>query len=203
MGITLGRFACGWFCPFGLIQELFFKIPLPKITLKERFEKLAYLKYVILILFVILLPTLGAYGMSSTAFCKYVCPVEVLEANLPLMIARPSLMSMMGFLFEWKLFILVVVLLLSLFMFKPFCRYICPLGAIYSLFNPISLYRFRVDHNKCTGCTYCQAQCKLGIVVYEDPNHRECMRCNECLVCASQALDVKRYGKKSSRGIEL
>lgn len=203
VGITLGRFACGWLCPFGLIQELIFQIPLPKVALKERFKRLEYIKYIILILFVFLLPALGAYGMSSTAFCKYICPVEVLEANLPLMIVRPSLMSTMGFLFKWKSFFLAAALLLSVIVFKPFCRFICPLGAIYSLFNPVSLYRFRVDHNKCTGCTSCRAKCKLGIDVYDDPNNRECMRCNECLVCPSQALDVKHYGKKTSRGIEL
>lgn len=203
VGITLGRFACGWFCPFGLIQELIFKIPLPKVALRDRFKRLEYLKYVILILFIFLLPALGVYGMSSTAFCKYVCPVEVLEASLPLMIAKPSVMSTVGFLFKWKLVFLIALLLLAIVIFKPFCRFICPLGAIYSLFNPISLYRFQVARNKCTECTYCQAKCKLDIPVYKDPNNRECMRCNECLECPSHALDVKRYRKKAGRGIEL
>lgn len=203
MGIMLGRFACGWFCPFGLIQELIYKLPLPKIALKERLEKLKYLKYVILLFFVVLLPALGAYGMSRMAFCRYICPVEVLEANLPLMIARPALISMVGFLFQWKLILLFIILLLAIFIFKPFCSYICPLGAIYSLFNPVSLYRFQVDRDKCTGCNNCQASCQLGIAVYEEPNHRECMRCNECLVCPSQALKIKRYGQKPDRGIDL
>lgn len=201
VGITLGRFVCGWFCPFGLIQELIFKIPLPKVALKGRFKSLEYLKYIILIIFVLLLPALGVYG--STAFCKYICPVEVLEANFPLMIVRPSLISMMGFLFKWKLFLLGAVFLLSALIFKPFCRFICPLGAIYSLFNPVSLYRFEVDQNKCTECARCQAECKFEIAVYDDPNNRECMRCNECLVCPAQALDLKHYGKKPGRGIEL
>lgn len=203
VGITLGRFVCGWFCPFGLIQELLFKIPLPKVVLQKRFKCLEYLKYAILIIFVVLLPALGAYGMSSTAFCKCICPVEVLEASLPLMIVNPSLLSMMGFLFKWKLFLLIAVLLLSVLIFKPFCRYLCPLGAIYSLFNPVSLYRLDVDQDKCTGCACCQAKCKFEIAVYKDPNNRECMRCNECLVCPSQALDLKHYGKKPGRGIEL
>lgn len=203
MGIILGRFACGWFCPFGLLQELIFKLPLPKVPIKKWFKRLENLKYVILILFVLVLPALGAFGMSSTAFCKYVCPVEVLEANLPLMIVKPSVMATVGFLFKWKLFLLVAILLLSAIIFKPFCRFICPLGAIYSLFNPISLYRLQVDNQKCTACTRCQAQCKLGIAVYEDPNNRECMRCNECLPCPAQALEVKGYGKKTGQGIEL
>ncbi|MEN6325453.1 MAG: 4Fe-4S binding protein [Syntrophomonas sp.] len=202
-GITLGRFICGWFCPFGLIQELIFKIPLPKVAVKNRFKQLEYLKYVVLLLFIVLLPALGTYGISSTAFCKYVCPVEVLEAYLPLMIVRPSIMSAIGPWLQWKFIFLITILLVSVFIFKPFCRFICPLGAIYSFFNPVSLYRLQVDHHKCTGCNSCQAQCKLDIAVYEDPNHRDCMRCNECLVCPSQALDVKHYGKEIKKELEL
>lgn len=199
VGVVLGRFACGWFCPFGLIQELFYKIPLPKLGLRESFKPLESLKYIILIVFVLLLPAFSAYGISSTAFCKYVCPVEVLEANLPMIIARPSILDIMGFLFKWKLLFLIVLLLLALVVFKPFCRFLCPLGAIYSLFNPISVYRMEVDHDKCIECGYCQSQCKFGIAVYKDPNNRECMRCNECLVCPTQALAVKGLGHKPGK----
>lgn len=203
VGVTLGRFACGWFCPFGLIQELIYKLPLPKMAWQDRLKHLEKLKYAILILFVLLFPGLGSYGMSSTAFCKYICPVEVLEANLPMIIVRPSIMGVMGFLFKWKLVLLLAIILLSIIIFKPFCRFICPLGAIYSLFNPISIYRLEVDHDKCTQCGNCQAQCKFNIAVYEDPNNLECMRCNECLVCPTQALSIKRYGKKIGREIEV
>ncbi|MFA7149186.1 MAG: 4Fe-4S binding protein [Syntrophomonadaceae bacterium] len=202
-GVILGRFACGWFCPFGLIQELIYKIPLPKLALPEGFKRLENLKYVVLIVFVLLLPALGAYGMSSTAFCKYLCPVEVLEASLPMMMVRPSIIETMGFLFKWKLLFLIALLLLALVIFKPFCRFICPLGAIYSLFNPISLYRLEVDQDKCTKCGICQDHCKFAIKVYEEPNNRECMRCNECLVCPTEALTIKGYGKKKGREIEL
>jgi ferredoxin-type protein NapH len=202
VGVTLGRFACGWFCPFGLLQELIFKLPLPKLTLPEKIKPMENLKYVILVVFVILLPALSVYGISSTAFCRYLCPVEVLEANLPLMIARPSLMQVIGLLFKWKLLLLIVVLVLSMIIFKPFCRFICPLGAIYSLFNPISLYRLEVEHDKCIQCGKCQKQCQIGIAVYKDPNSRECMRCNECLNCPTQALGIKRYGKKATKTLE-
>ncbi|MDD3269284.1 MAG: 4Fe-4S binding protein [Syntrophomonadaceae bacterium] len=201
-GVALGRFACGWFCPFGLIQELIFKIPATKVNGLEKFQRIEYLKYVILIIFVISLPALGFFG-SSTAFCRYLCPVEVLEANFPLMMAKPSLLSTVGFLFKWKLFLLAAVLLISVFICKPFCRYICPLGAIYSLFNRISLYRFQVDLEKCTGCSHCQTKCPMDIPVYEEPNHRECMRCNECLQCSAGALGLKGYSNKPAGKIEI
>lgn len=203
VGITAGRLPCGWFCPFGLIQELIFKIPLPKLDFTENLKKLEYLKYLILLVFVVLIPALGIVGMSSTAFCRYLCPVEVLEANIPLMIVKPALISTMGFFLKWKLFFLLLILLLSIVICKPFCRFICPLGAVYSLFNSISLYRFQVDEDKCNGCARCQDKCPMNIAVYEEPNNRECMRCNECLDCPTDALTVKSYGKKRSESVEL
>jgi len=196
VGVTLGRFICGWFCPFGLIQELLFKIPLPKISWEERLKRLESLKYVVLVIFVLILPGFGTYGMS-TAFCKYLCPVEVLEAHIPIMMVRPSLMSTVGPWFQWKLLLLIILLILALFMFKPFCRYLCPLGAIYSCFNSFSLYRLEVDADKCIDCKQCQAACKFKIPVYQIPNHRECMRCNDCLLCPSQALQVKTCRKRN------
>ncbi|MGI6487123.1 MAG: 4Fe-4S binding protein [Syntrophothermaceae bacterium] len=199
MGIIGGRLACGWFCPFGLLQELIYKIPLPKLAWKPEFRRLECLKYVVLVVFVILLPLLG---LGTTAFCQYICPVEVLEAYFPLMVVKPSIMATLGFLFRWKLVLLIGIILLAIVIFKPFCRFLCPLGAIYSLFNPISLYRYEVDDNQCIECTSCQAECKLDIPVHEEPNHRECMRCNECLGCPTGALGVKHYGKKTSRGLE-
>jgi hypothetical protein len=192
-GLIMGRFACGWLCPFGLLQELIFKVPLPKVRLKESFKRFEYLKYGILILFIFILPAFAVYGVSETAFCKYICPVEVIEANFPLILARPSLIRVMGILFKWKLFLLLIILLMSAVIFKPFCRFICPLGAIYALFNPVSLYHFQVERAKCISCAQCLKKCKLGITVFNDPNNRECMRCNECLECPTQALRIKRF----------
>jgi len=203
IGLTIGRFPCGWFCPFGLIQELIYKLPSPKIGLQEKLKRLELIKYLILVVFVLLLPALAAFGTSSTAFCKYICPVEVLEASIPLMISRPSIISTLGTLFYLKLFFLIVIVLLSVFIFKPFCRFFCPLGAIYSLFNSISLYRFQVDKDKCSKCGQCQENCKMGIPVYKEPNNRECMRCNECLVCEAGALHVKRYKKQTEEDVTL
>lgn len=195
-GLFMGRIACGWLCPFGLLQELLYKLPLPKVRLKERLKEklkfLAYLKYVVLVVFIFLLPALAIIGVSQTAFCTYLCPVEVLEAYIPLMIVKPSILAATGWLFKWKALLLLVILVLSAVIFKPFCKYLCPLGAIYALFNPVSAYGYRIEKAKCTGCGQCQKKCKLDIPVFEKPNHQECMRCNECLVCPTKALTLKR-----------
>ncbi|QXM05483.1 4Fe-4S binding protein [Crassaminicella indica] len=183
IGGLLGRFVCGWLCPFGFIEELLYKIPSPKFKVSKNLQKLKYLKYVILIVFVILLPMLWVddIGIGSPTFCKYICPVGTIEGGIPLVILNESLRSAVGFLFAWKLTLLIVIVILSIVVFRPFCRFICPLGAIYSLFNPISIYRLNIDLNKCTQCGACSKKCKLDIEVYKNPNSLECIRCGECI----------------------
>ena len=68
-GVLLGRFVCGWICPFGLVQELFYKIPSRKYRLPKLFT---YVKYGILVLFVIVLPVTATnyMGMGKPAFCQ-------------------------------------------------------------------------------------------------------------------------------------
>ena len=85
LGVLLGRFICGFLCPFGWFQELLHKIPTKKFSTK-RLKPLTYLKYVILVVMVFLLPVLvvNEAGMGDPFFCKYLCPQGVLEGAIPL-----------------------------------------------------------------------------------------------------------------------
>lgn len=191
IGVTLGRFVCGWLCPFGLIQELLHKIPFPKFKLSKKLNRLKYLKYIILLVFVILLPMfwVNDIGMGDPTFCKYICPAGTLEGGIPLTLLDTSLRSAIGFLFMWKTALLIITIILSIIIFRPFCRFICPLGAIYSLFNPISVYKLEVNKDACTSCGACSKKCKLDIEVYKNPNSLECIRCGECKsVCPNKAI---------------
>lgn len=201
MGVILGRFICGWLCPFGFIQDLLYKIPFPKIKVNKRINNyLKYLKYIILVVFVILLPMflVNDVGMSDPYFCKYICPAGTLEGGIPLVLMNESLKATVGFLFKWKVTILVITVLLSIIIYRPFCRYICPLGAFYSLFNPISFYKLKVDRDKCTMCKACSRKCKMNIEVYKKPNSMECIRCGECVgACPTKAIQ-KGFNIKSN-----
>ena len=237
IGATLGRFVCGFLCPFGMIQEWLYKIPFP--FKKNHFKgdkPLRYLKYVVLAVLVILLPTfmVNDTGTGSPTFCKYVCPAGTLEGAIPLVlisgkgpaaplssIAAPGLPKAssnlalppvqfnlpgstalapkydIGLLFYWKMFILVMVVLSSIMNWRPFCKYLCPLGAIYGLMNPIALYRLRMDESLCIHCGRCAKACKTCL----DPEHRqneaECVRCGDCVkVCPTGALSLGFGDKK-------
>ncbi|WP_251391668.1 4Fe-4S binding protein [Mediterraneibacter agrestimuris] len=183
-GSIFGRFICGWLCPFGLIQDLLYKIPFfRKHKNLPGHKALIWLKYIILAVFVIILPlfVLDIIGQGSPWFCKYICPSGTLTAGLPLLAANEPLRQATGFLFQWKLLILIVLILLSVAFYRPFCKYICPLGAVYSVFNPIALYRYQIDTKRCIDCGKCKSACKMDIDVCKNPNSPECIRCGDCI----------------------
>lgn len=194
IGALVGRIVCGWLCPFGLVQDLLHKLPLKKKLRRLPGEMwLRRLKYVVLAVTVVLLPALlkGEYGIGDPWFCKWICPSGTLLGGLPLMAVNPELRSVVGGLFAWKVFILAAILAASVFIFRPFCRYLCPLGAIYGAMNPVSLCRMWVNRHSCTSCGACQKACGLDIAPYKTPNSPDCIRCGKCIrACPNDALSI-------------
>ena len=207
-GAMFGRLVCGLMCPFGFVQDLLYKIPGKKFKIPEKIDKpLRYLKYIILLLMVIILPMLvnDKFGLSSPYFCKYVCPAGIFGGAIPLMIKNPSLRNTIGLLFFWKFGITVFVVLLSIFTYRPFCKYICPLGALYSFFNKIGFYKLELNTSKCVGCGLCEKACKMDIKVRKDINSLECIRCGACkAACGHGAISVNYAGfaKKEEKEAE-
>lgn len=199
LGVLLGRFICGFLCPFGWLQELLHKIPSKKLSTKK-LKPLTYLKYIILLLAVVLLPALAVndVGMGDPFFCKYICPQGVLEGAILLSLVNEGIRAALGTLFVQKLFILLAAVALSILFYHPFCKWICPLGAFYALLNKISLLEIKMDEQKCVSCGKCAASCKMDVDVRKTPNHAECIRCGKCITaCPAEALCF-HYGFGSS-----
>ena len=191
--IMFGRMICGWICPFGLVQDLLHKVPSPKVKKSPVTRVLSLLKYAILVLFVFVVPI--AYGLrheALPAFCKYICPAGTLEGGMTLTsnwFVQHSYLWMLGPLFTWKFLLMVSILVGCIFIFRLFCRFICPLGALYGLFNKFSVFGIKVDDHKCTNCGLCTAHCKVDIKTVGD---RECISCGDCIsVCPSKAISFK------------
>ena len=202
-GVTLGRTVCGWLCPAGLIQELLHRIPTPKIRKGRATRALSYLKYAVLAVFVAAIPLYYglAKGTPMPAFCRYICPAGTGEGAAALLAgpAGGELMGQLGLGFTRKFIILLAVCLGCIFCHRAFCRFLCPLGALYSLFNRFALTGAKVDASRCVRCGACVRACPMDIRHVGD---RECVSCGKCVdSCAAGAISV-RCGKIVLKGPE-
>lgn len=198
-GALLGRAVCAFLCPFGLIQELLYKIPTKKLKKSAWTRRLTVIKYIVLVVMVIALPLyfLIVNGVVTPAFCKWLCPAGTLEGGVPLVIANESLRAQLGWLFSWKALVTAAVIVASIFIYRPFCRFLCPLGAIYSLFNRTAVFGVRLDKKKCTHCGACARACKMDVRIVND---RECLRCGECVSrCPTGAISCKFIAPKGGK----
>ena len=187
-GALLGRAVCGFLCPFGFFQELLHKIPFP--VKKNSFKgdkQLRWLKYAVLLLLVVVLPLCFTL---TPFFCKYLCPAGTLSGIL-LTVHDSMLRAQLGGIFLWKIFVLAAVIAGCLIVFRPFCKYLCPLGAIYGFFNRIALYRMDLDTGRCVSCGKCKKVCQMGVDPVKECNSAECIRCGDCVrACPVNAIHM-------------
>lgn len=190
-GSVFGRFVCGWMCPFGLFQDLLHKIPLFKKRKRlPGHSVLKYGKYVMLFALVILGSSILFTGFVKVpAFCKFVCPSGTLMGAVPLMLADANLRAQAGGLFWWKAALLVLILILSVKVYRPFCQYLCPLGAIYGWFNRFSLVQVRWGKEKCISCMNCRKACPVDLKPEEISVSTECIKCGKCVsACPTECI---------------
>ena len=187
IGMLVGRMSCGWVCPFGMLQDLIYKIKSIKLRLPQF---MTYFKYAVLI---------GVAGIIAWItlepwFCK-LCPAGIVEAGIPLVLTDKTgdIKALVGWLFWTKIAILGFVLLFSVPIKRFFCRVFCPIGAIYSVFNKFSLVHLDTNAEKCKpACHYCTKICPMDIDIHNGANQKECIRCLECVyTCPNKALSVK------------
>jgi len=177
-GVELGLIlVLGVVVLIGLFDFLL-KVSLPVTTLK--------------FVFFLLVAGVVAFFTGEPWFCK-LCPQGTLEAGVPLVVWDPvqGLRSLVGWLFYLKVAILLFVFWAAIVIKRPFCRVVCPIGAIYSLFNRASLMRMKLDTTTCTRCAVCRRVCPMDIEPYEEPNQAECIRCFECVwACPKSSLRI-------------
>jgi NAD-dependent dihydropyrimidine dehydrogenase PreA subunit len=185
VGAVSGSLACGWACPFGFLQDGLARIPVPKLRLPAWAGSL---RYVVLVGLVLVLPmVLGYRGVpfddQALSICR-VCPAGALEAGVPYSVK--SYLAGGGWLMSWfKTAILVAFIGVAVFVHRPWCRLLCPLGGLLALFNRVSLFHLRFNGKECVECNLCRSRCSMGVKVDEAVNVTGCIRCLECTTCGA------------------
>ncbi len=183
IGLLSGRFTCGWLCPFGLLQDVLHSFK--KLTVRIP-RPLYYFKYVVLVVVVLIIP----YFTYQHWFSK-LCPCGALIAGIPWAIWNPidpvfegAIIppDAIGAMYWTKIWILGFFLVLFVFIKRPFCRTICPLGATYALFNKVSLVSLKVK-DSCTNCGRCRELCPMDLDVRTQVNTENCIKCLDCTQC--------------------
>lgn len=194
IGAAVGRLVCGYACPFGLLQEVLYRIPTRKFGLPRATR---YVKYAALVLLVFMLPYLLGYEQSTGLrlyYCK-ICPNGTLTATLPNVFGSTAaeMYAAAGGLalrFTVLLFFLALMTTVS----RGFCRTFCPLGALYGLASYFALWRVVIDRPLCVDCGACDRACPVEIDVRREVGGPECIACGECIKACPTAALRRRLG---------
>lgn len=194
LGAVFGRFFCGWICPFGFLQDLLYKIPSVKYTLKPWTR---YIKYVILVVTVLLVPYF--LGLESYAFFCRLCPAGTLQSLLPRTLADGQYQTLLS---SWqRLSALVLILIFAIVSMRSFCKVVCPIGAILALFNRVSAFSIRYKQAKCPSCELCLKECPMDVKIedFQTPEAKEVLTAPaECILCLNCTHNCRQSGLEFS-----
>ena len=176
--VVAGRVFCGWTCPMGTIQDLLARVPKLRALRRPPFGRvdrwLKGLKYLVLIVTIV-----GFYALNQ----RFAIPVRG-HADWSLDAARVSWLTY-DIYSRLRVVVILAGVVLAVALSRTWCRYLCPLGALLTLGNRLSLFRLRRDPNKCVGCSKYPRECRT----YTTPGTADCVLCGDCVEgCPSRAI---------------
>ncbi len=185
VGAVAGSFVCGWACPFGFLQDVLAKVPTPKLRLPAW---LTMTRYLVLAGLVLAIPFL--FGEEHPGFFCKLCPAGALEASAPNVVRQAVAGNEIPWPSPAKVAILGAVLSAAVFVWRPWCTLLCPLGAIYALCNRFSFFFLRFHPQRCAGCAECRSLCRGGDRPLDRVDTLRCVRCLECKQCRSVTVET-------------
>lgn len=177
--IVIGRFFCGWMCSFGAVSDwlhtLFQKVFHYKITVPEKADKfLKYFRYIYLVILVAVI-----WNTESTFF-NSANPWNAF-ATIFTLNGMPDIIGAFQY-YAIGTILLLIILSATVVIERFFCRYLCPLGAIFSVFSRFKIIRIEKERSKCGSCKLCTKNCPMGIPLYQYDSitSGDCIQCQKC-----------------------
>jgi len=202
-GLLIGRGVCGWACPVGFIQEVLYKVRKVPMSIIKMFKGVGekgadvfsfvpvpprYLKYLVLLL----IPVTS--WITGRVLFTEIDPIGGLTATIPALLSGKWTP---GTYFPIKILLVLVFLIMSFIVMRAWCRFLCPLGAMLSPLNKVSMLKVDYDEEKCTQCKACVRACPMKIDVPNMDRDTECIICGRCVsACKFDSLHMSFLGKK-------
>ena len=186
LAVIGSKLICGWACPFGALQELIYHLPILK-KLKKRRLPFVISNTIRGLLFVAVLLLLFGIVGGRTGFVIYhfLNPFNLFDLHIETV---------------WVGATIVIALVVSLGFYRPFCRFVCPFGLVSWVLERVSIFRVKIDRERCTDCGACVVACPLDAAkgrVAGKAFPADCFSCARCLnVCPVDAIDYGLVGKK-------
>ena len=186
LAIVGNKIICGWACPFGALQELIFSLPILRKIKKKKVPFVLTNSIRAIIFGVMLLFLFGIIGgRKGFVIYHFVNPFNLFNLDFE----------------SFRVLItIIIVLILSLFVYRPFCQLICPFGFVSWIVERLSIFRVRVDKNLCIQCGACEKACPTDSaknIVAGKKFPADCFSCGRCL--NSCPVDAIKYTFKNNK----
>jgi len=189
--IVLGRFFCSWVCPFGSIHHFvgFWgnrKKPAAQKIRLNKYRKAQCIKYFVLIVFLFMAAFPSLFATLQTGLLD---PISLVTRSFNLVLLpvfdRPinlTSVTQRFYVWAWLVFVMfLTTVLLNLYIPRFYCRFICPLGALFGIINRFAIWRIGKKQNECVDCKLCEKSCEGGCEPAGNIRISECVLCFNCL----------------------
>lgn len=181
LSVIGNKLICGWACPFGALQELFYSVPIFNKIKKVKLPFILTNSIRITIFIIMLLFLFGIIGdKKGLVIYHYINPFNLFNLDFD----YPTILA-----------VVVISLVGGLIIYRPFCNFICPFGLISWIFERVSIFKVRVNFDLCNKCNACVKACPTEAmkgIIENKKIYADCFSCGRCLnVCAKNAIDYR------------
>lgn len=186
MVVLANKFICSWGCQLGTLQDLVFRL---NRDAKDRKGLLRQAKIPFLVS-----NSIRIMSLLLLTFVAFIWARDIFGTIDPFRIFKPQVVGVAGGLF------IAMILVLSLFVYRPWCHFFCPFGLVGWLAEKISIFRIKVDHNKCVSCGVCSQVCPstvMDAILKQDRIAPDCFSCGTCIeACPADAISFE-HGRRA------